>query len=86
MSSPRAGSSEECGANSADAKRHDREEANPEIQTAMNVLGDPEFVKHRVAQQIGPLHLEHLYLDDLNLGYKGTSKNASSQPWANQIR
>lgn len=74
-----AGLSEECGASPAEAKRHDREEAIPEVQAAMNILGDPEFAKHGVGHDLGPASLEHLYLDDLNLGYKNFSGAFMSQ-------
>jgi uncharacterized protein YjbI with pentapeptide repeats len=74
-----AGLSLECGASLGQAKRQDREEAIPEIQAAMNVLGDPEFAKHRIMQQVGAVALEHLYLDDLNLSYMDFSGAFMSQ-------
>jgi hypothetical protein len=74
-----AGLSAECGASIADARRQDREDAIPEIQAAMNALGDAEFAKHRIGQEVGAVKLEHLYLDDLNLGYMDFSGALMSQ-------
>src|SRR5262249_1453267 len=68
----------ECNDAGAEKLKYERSEALPEVQAAMNALGDPRFamLRHRFSAggcEVRTLRLDHRYLDELDLRDKDLS-------------